>query len=98
MKLYETIYITEIPLDAYNEEAMQPVNFAPDVSFSVRELLEFTAGLSLQDQCLLFCNVLTVSGFSQKEVAEAVGMKYSEYRRKLMQIRENLKNRLSQKL
>lgn len=101
MKLYETIYITQIPLDSYNEEAMQPVEFAPDYSFSVRELLEFTAGFPLEDQCLMFCNVLTVSGFSQKEIAKAVGLKYGEYRQKLMEIREkykqNLKNKLSKK-
>jgi len=101
IKLYKTVYITQIPLDVYNEEAFQEDKFAPDFTFSVQELLEFTAGMPLEDQCLMFCNVLTVSGFSQKEIAEAVGMKYGEYRQKLLQIRErykdNLKNRLVEK-
>lgn len=60
---------------------------------SVIELLEFMAHRSLRDQVWMIANLLTISGYTQAEIAEALGVRYQTYRNTLLDIRKEYKRR-----
>jgi len=60
---------------------------------SVIELLEFMAHRSLRDQVWMIANLLTISGYTQAEIAEALGVRYQTYRNTLLDIRKEYRQR-----
>lgn len=57
---------------------------------SVTDLLEMIAHLELKDQVYMVSNILTVSGYTQKEIAEALGVSHKTYRNRLWEIRKDM--------
>lgn len=60
---------------------------------SVMELLEFIAHRPIKDQAYMLCNLLTISGFTQGEIAEALGISHISYRKALMEVRRDFRGR-----
>lgn len=89
-KHYEVIRVSHVPLD---EESIDYLAHNPEVNTSLVELLIFIAGLPLKDQVYMLANTLTVSGFTQKEIAEAIGVSHQAYRNRLLDIRKELLQR-----
>lgn len=90
-RLYEKVKVVHVPFDESHEE-MFPTFTIPNLA--IIDLLTLIAGLSLQQQCMIILNVLTVSGFDQREISGAIGMNYQDYRTNIMQARRDLKNNL----
>jgi len=89
MMFYDEIRITEVPI---NEEITESLKYEEKLPTGVVDLLGFMGGLPLQDQIVLLCNSLTISGFSQKEIAEAIRMPYQTYRNKILAIRKTFRD------
>ncbi len=60
-------------------------------STSVIDLLEMISHLSLKDQVHILSNLLTFSGYTQKEISQAMQIDHSFYRKQIFNIRKNLK-------
>lgn len=65
------------------------VDQACDIGHSLEDILEFIADRPLKDQVCMMCNLLTINGFTQKEVSEAISMKYKDYRNRLWSNRKD---------
>lgn len=86
----EVVRVTQVPL---NEEIANTQSYTPDTPSNIEDLLAFMSSLSLQDQVFLLCNSLTISGYTQKEISEAMGVPYQTYRNRILNIRKNFRGR-----
>lgn len=89
---FETVYVT---VQTLNEEVTDSEQFSLPTEFnpSVTEILELLAVLSLREQVFMIANLLTISGFQQKEIAEAMGVPYSTYRNTMLSVRQEFRKR-----
>lgn len=82
-----SVYVNELPEEedagSYHFERMP----------SVMELLELMGHRSLKDQVYMVCNLLTISGFTQAEIAAAIGVSPQTYRNALLAVRKDLTGR-----
>lgn len=60
---------------------------------SLIDLLEFMAGMSLKDQIYMTCNLLTIAGYSQTEIALSLGVQPQTYRNRLREIRADFRTK-----
>lgn len=92
MKFYEKVTVTHVPL---NEEIAEGQAYNPEAHTSLIEMQEFMHGLGfdLKDMVYMWANLLTMSGYSQKEIAEAMGVGYKTYRNRLWAIRGVFKDK-----
>lgn len=58
---------------------------------SVIELLEIMGDRPLREQVYMICNLLTISGFTQSEIAQELGVAHQKYRNTLLRIRKDMK-------
>lgn len=65
----------------------------PEYCHSIKDILEMIGDCNLTDQIYMMCNLLTISGFSQKEIAKRLGVSYQTYRNRLWTVRKDLLNR-----
>ncbi len=91
MQFYEKQRVTIVPID--DVEVGSLGSTIPGHEFSIIELLEFMAGFPIKDQVYMLANTLTISGFSQREIATALGVSYQTYRNRLWDVRLTLKDR-----
>ncbi len=87
---YETIPVTEVEIetaDLYQGESRD--NGVPPL-LAILELISF---LPLSDQAIMMANLLTISGYEQKEISEAMGMNYINYRKRLFLMRREFERR-----
>ena len=91
-QIYDTIYVTHVELD---EEVIDlHKSISPDQSMpSLMTILEMITFLPLRHQALMMANLLTISGYQQKEIAEALGMEYKTFRNYLWEMRKEFKAR-----
>jgi DNA-directed RNA polymerase specialized sigma24 family protein len=82
---YEEKTVVIVPL----EEAITKQCEVPELNTTVKEVLEFIADRNLTDQIYMMCNLLTISGFSQKEIAKHLGVSYQTYRNRLWSVRKD---------
>lgn len=85
IKIYEEVKVTLIPIETVENEFSLPFTHNP----SLINILELMSVFPLKDQIYIMVNLLTISGYTEREIAEAVGIPYQKYRTKLMQIRKN---------
>ena len=85
---YETIRVVQVEL----KEELIDEKLMPLLDYSITDMLEFLAGLPLKTQLYMLCNLLTISGFSQREIAESLDINYKTYRNTLLDIRHKLKD------
>ena len=64
------------------------VESLPEINHSIKDVLDFIADRPINDQVCMLCNLLTINGFSQKEISESIGFKYKTYRNHLWTIRK----------
>lgn len=88
-KVYEIIRVTEVPLDDHQDH----VSYNHEINTTLVDLLVFMAGMPLKDQIYMLANTLTVSGFTQKEIAGAMGVTHQAYRHRLLNIRKDFEQR-----
>lgn len=93
MKFWEVVKVTEVPIESEDLQYNPNLAFSSEIHTSIFDILAFMAHLPLKDQVYMLCNVLTVSGYSQKEVAEALGVPYQTYRNRLLEIRKDFKDK-----
>jgi hypothetical protein len=84
---YEKIPVVHIPLESVENMISAPYQQMPQIM----EVLDYISPLPLQDQTLMMCNILTVSGYTQNEIAQALGMLPQSYQNRLQLIRKKLK-------
>jgi len=90
---YEQVKVVHVPFDELNEseELSSPVSFHVP-KLSVVDLLTLVSHLPLSDQLILLANTLTITGFKQREISEALMLDAEVYRSRLMRARERLRN------
>jgi hypothetical protein len=93
MKMYEKVPVTIISMDESSDEGLYGVVSPQAYRTSITELIEFMAGMDLKDQIYMITNTLTIAGYSQREIAEAMGVSYKTYRNRLWEIRVGFKDR-----
>ena len=91
---YEKQVVQLVPL----EEAITKPQSPPECNNSIKEILEFIADRNLTDQIYMICNLLTISGYSQKEIAKHLGVSYQTYRNRLWSIRKDYLEKGSREL
>jgi hypothetical protein len=88
MIYYESYKVQMVPL--FEEiTAADQIDFSP----SINSVLEFVAGRSIKDQIYMLANLLTISGFTQKEIADGLGTTHCAYRDRLREIRKDFKHK-----
>lgn len=87
-QIYEKISVTVVPLN----ESIETDPIEVSRSFLVLEVLEMIGSLELRDQLFMICNLLTISGFKQKEIAEQLGVAHQTYRNRLLEIRKEFRD------
>lgn len=89
--IYQTHKVSIVPLEEgiTSEETL----ITPERMPSIIELLEFMAHLPLRDQVYMVCNLLTISGFTQEEIAKHLGVTHQTYRNYLLRIRHDFKEK-----
>ncbi len=87
-KFYQTVKVTHVPFDDLHEETH--VVF-PLPALHVIDLLTLISHLPIEHQCFILLNLLTVTGFEQKEIAESLAIDYQSFRLKLMKARKMLR-------
>lgn len=97
MKFYEKVYVNLVPLpeDEMGQRELDARFNTPAPAFntSIIEMVEFMASFPLKDQVFMMANTLTIAGYSQREIAEALGIGYKTYRNRLWEIRGEFKDR-----
>jgi len=91
IKIYEKIDLKVIPIS----EAVE-TNFCGEEAergVDIETILEMLSEYELSDQVFMICNMLTMSGFTQKEIAKALNVPYWKYRKKLFEIRKFIQNK-----
>lgn len=94
-KIYEKRVVQVVSLDEntvgyYDSQHKQP---EPAYNSSVIEILEFIGDLPLREQVYMMSNMLTVSGYTQREISEVLGVAYKTYRNILLDTRKKLRDR-----
>lgn len=94
-KVYQTVQITLEPLEYDETNYVHPnVSIMPDEwKPTVEEVLSLINFLPLREQAYMMMNLLTISGYHQKEVAESLNIPYPSYRNMMLLIRKKLKER-----
>jgi len=87
VKLYEYVDVVITELD---EAAADSAVGEFDRMTPVVDVLEMVSSVPLKDQVLLMTNLLTISGYSQREIASVLGMEYKHYRNRLWEIRKDM--------
>lgn len=89
---YEKVYVQTVQI---NEEVVDnKYQVLPDTwNPAVTDVLELIAFLPLKEQVYMMCNLLTISGYEQKEISEAMGVAYKTYRNYMWSVRKQLKER-----
>lgn len=82
---YEEQRVVIVPL----EEAITKQAEVPEVNTTIKDILEFIGDSNLTDQIYMMCNLLTISGFTQKEIAKHLGVSYQTYRNRLWTVRKD---------
>jgi DNA-directed RNA polymerase specialized sigma subunit len=91
IKIYEKVQVKFVPL---NEETVTE-EYNRHAEPLIMEMLAKISTLPLKSQVVLVCNILTISGFTEKEIAKAMGISYKHYRnilwanRKLLEDKNN---------
>lgn len=90
--VYERVYVQ---VSSLNEELVDQHKFIipGESNPSVLSILELIATLPLKQQVFMMANLLTVSGYEQKEIAEAMGVAYKTYRNNLWDMRKQIKDK-----
>ena len=85
---YETVKVTtvEINEDIVEDRGATYLDHDP----GIMELLGMIGHLPLRDQVYMTTNLLTISGFKQREIAEVLGVAYKTYRNRLLTIRKDM--------
>lgn len=93
---FETSYVTIESLDKIFEN-FDDVNVkSPDdieewkLPADIQQLMEYASFLPLRQHAILMANLLTMIGYSEKEIAYELGIPYQVYRTTLWKIRELL--------
>lgn len=85
---FEEIRVEHISLDDLDLNVVSHLRQNPEVTTSISDILSFIAPLPLREQAMMLTNILTVSGYSQREIAEALHTPYQEYRNILWEARK----------
>ena len=88
--IYEVHKVTHHPIEDHEDS----FHHTPDRSASVMEILKMIGHRSLKDQIYMICNILTVSGFTQAEIAEVLGVEHQTYRNHLLKVRKEMKGQI----
>lgn len=90
MQVYERVSVTFGELeeaDTDRHAVYQPQDW------TMMELLSMIGHLPVRDQVLMVSNLLTVSGFTQAEIAEALGVSHKTFRNRLWELRRDMLER-----
>lgn len=87
-KNYEEVKVEHVSIEDLDLNFISHLHYNPEVGSSIVDILAFIAPMPLHYQILMLANILTISGYSQREIAEAMGIKYQAYRNKLLDIRK----------
>ena len=86
-KIYQEQTVILVPIEVHENDEKFSLPFNRDPSLV--DVLELIAIFSLEDQLYIFSNLLTISGFSEKEISEAMNVPYQKDRTRLMDIRKD---------
>lgn len=89
--IYETVTVQLVPVleEILEEKYVHP----PVYNLSVPEFLEMIADLPLKQQVCMMVNLLTCIGYKEKEIADAMNMNRSTYRKQIFLARNILRNK-----
>ena len=92
VRFYETVNVTVLPIKEELIDNDDKNAIYLDRDPGIIEMLEMIAELPIKDQVFMMSNTLTISGFTQREIAEALGVAYQTYRNRLLDIRQELRD------
>lgn len=97
---YEKIEVKICSLDKIDEWLNNDEGMAGEQSYYIAEdppklvtvldILDTISDLPLRRQIYFLANLLTVTGYTQKEISEAMGISYKTYRNNLCESRQKL--------